>query len=236
MLAIRLPDSIEQRLAAPAGRTGMSVGCGFASFLIVLAAGMNALPAFAQASGGASSVAPGLVASLVPEFVTMDQKLAASDQVFVGVGRRIYLVDASGREIAFDERSRAAPAGEGRQAILEVAVEQELNAPNAQRASGVAKFLLEAPSGAGAKPPTYDELAGRFIGRKGIYFARRQLPAAGQAGAAGGARAALPMLLALVNTPARRGPVDNPLPITELETVRNALLVNSHSTEDPNCF
>jgi len=46
----------------------------------------------------------------------------------------------------------------------------------------------------------------------------------------------LPMLLSLVNTPARRGPVDNPLPITELETVRNAMLVNGHSTEDPNCF
>lgn len=236
MLATRPPDSIEQRLAAPAGRTGTHIGRAVAAFLILVAAGTTTLSAVAQVSGGASSAAPGLVASLVPEFVTMDQKLAASDQVFVGVGRRIYLVDAGGREIAFDARSRAAPAGEGRQAILEVAVEQELNAPNGQRASGVAKFLLEAPSGVGAQPPTYDELADRFIGRKGIYFARRQLPAAGQAGAAGGARAALPMLLALVNTPARRGPVDNPLPITELETVRNALLVNSHSTEDPNCF
>jgi hypothetical protein len=58
----------------------------------------------------------------------------------------------------------------------------------------------------GAKPPTYDELAARFIGKQGIYFARRQLPPAGETGAAGGARAALPMLLSLVNTPARRGP------------------------------
>ena len=39
-----------------------------------------------------------------------------------------------------------------------------------------------------------------------------------------------------VSTPARRGPVDNPLPISELQTVMNALLVNGHSTEDPNCF
>ena len=50
------------------------------------------------------------------------------------------------------------------------------------------------------------------------------------------AYAALPMLLSLVNTPARRGPVDNPLPITELQTVMNAMLVNGHTTEDPNCF
>ena len=45
-----------------------------------------------------------------------------------------------------------------------------------------------------------------------------------------------PMLLSLVNTPARRGPVDNPLPISELQIVMNALLVNGHNTEDPNCF
>jgi len=198
--------------------------------LAVAAGGLATPSVIAQTSHAASSATPGLVAALVPEFVTMDQKLAASDQVFVGVGRRIYLADANGRETAFDAGSREIPVGDGRQAILEVAVEQELNAPNAQRASGVAKFLLTAPAGAGAKPPTYDELAARFIGKQGIYFARRQLPPAG------GARAALPMLLSLVNTPARRGPVDNPLPITELETVRNAMLVNGHSTEDPNCF
>lgn len=184
-------------------------------------------PAIAQMAGASSSAAPGLVASLVPEFVTMDQKLAASDQVFVGTGRRIYFVDGSGREVS---------AGDGRQAILEVGVDQELNAPNAQRASGVAKFLLEAPTGIGAKPATYDELAARHIGKKGIYFARRQLPPGSDSGAAAGTRAALPMLLSLVNTPARRGPVDNPLPISELQTVMNALLVNGHNTEDPNCF
>lgn len=194
--------------------------------LSVVAAGLATSSAIAQLAGAASSASPGLVASLVPEFVTMDQKLAASDQVFVGTGRRIYFVDGSGREV---------PAGDGRQAILEVGVEQELNAPNAQRASGVAKFLLEAPTGIGVKPATYDELAARHIGKKGIYFARRQLPPGGDSAAAG-TRAALPMLLSLVNTPARRGPVDNPLPITELQTVMNALLVNGHSTEDPNCF
>jgi hypothetical protein len=204
--------------------------------LSLVAAGLATSSAIAQVTGASSSAAPGLVASLVPEFVTMDQKLAASDQVFVGVGRRIYLLDRSGREIALDAAGREASAGDGRQAILEVAVEQELNAPNSQRASGVAKFLLEAPAGIGAKPVTYDELAARHIGKKGIYFARRQLPPASESGGAGGARAALPMLLSLVNTPARRGPVDNPLPISELQTVMNAMLINGHSTEDPNCF
>ena len=191
--------------------------------LSVVATGLATSSAIAQPAGAASSGSPGLVASLVPEFVTMDQKLAASDQVFVGTGRRIYFLDGSGRETS---------AGDGRQAILEVGVEQELNAPNAQRASGVAKFLLEAPVGAGAKPPTYDELVARHIGKKGIYFARRQLPPGGAAGQI----AAQPMLLSLVNTPARRGPVDNPLPISELQTVMNAMLVNGHTTEDPNCF
>lgn len=214
--------------------SAMDVRCRVASLLFLVAAGPAAVSAIAQTAGGASSASPGLVASLVPEFVTMDQKLAASDQVFVGVGRRIYLLDQAGREIAFDAASREAPAGAGRHAILEVVVEQELNAPNAQRASGVAKVLLEAP--AGTKPPTYDELAGRFIGKKGIYFARRQLPPATGSGGAGGASAAVPMLLALVNTPARRGPVDNPLPISELQTVMNAMLINGHATEDPNCF
>ena len=204
--------------------------------LAVVAGGLASPSAIAQMAGASSGAAPGLVASLVPEFVTMDQKLAASDQVFVGIGRRIYLLDRSGREIALDTASREANAGDGRQAILEVAVEQELNAPNSQRASGVAKFLLEAPAGIGAKPVTYEELAARHIGKKGIYFARRQLPPAGESGGAAGARAALPMLLSLVNTPARRGPVDNPLPISELQTVMNAMLVNGHSTEDPNCF
>jgi hypothetical protein len=204
--------------------------------LSVVAAGLATSSAIAQVAGASSSAVPGLVASLVPEFVTMDQKLAASDQVFVGVGRRIYLLDRSGREIALDGAGRESSAGDGRQAILEVAVEQELNAPNAQRASGVAKFLLEAPAGIGPKPITYDELAARHIGKKGIYFARRQLPPASESGGAAGARAALPMLLGLVNTPARRGPVDNPLPISELQTVMNAMLINGHNTEDPNCF
>jgi hypothetical protein len=137
--------------------------------LAVAAGGLATPSVIAQTSGVASSATPGLVAALVPEFVTMDQKLAASDQVFVGVGRRIYLLDRSGREIALDAAGREASAGDGRQAILEVAVEQELNAPNSQRASGVAKFLLEAPAGIGAKPVTYDELAARHIGKKGMW-------------------------------------------------------------------
>ena len=206
------------------------------AILSLLPLGLAATTAIAQGTGGWSSAAPGLLASLIPESVTMDQKLAAADQVFVGIGRRIYLLDRSGREIALDAASREEVAGDSRQAILEVAVQQELNAPNSQRAGGVAKFLLEAPAGIGAKPPTYDELAARHLGKKGIYFARRQLPRAGESGGAAGQSSAQPMLLALVNTPARRGPVDNPLPITELQTVMNAMLINGHITEDPNCF
>ena len=57
------------------------------SLVALLVAG--ATSGLAQTSGAASSASPGLVASLVPEFVTMDQKLGASDQVFVGTGRRI---------------------------------------------------------------------------------------------------------------------------------------------------
>lgn len=202
----------------------------------LLPLGLWAATAIAQGAGASSSAKPGLVASLVPEFVTMDQKLAASDQVFVGIGRRIYFLDQNGREIAIDAAAREAAAGDGRAVVLEVSVEQELNAPNSQRASGVAKFLLETPAGIDAKPANFEELAARHIGKKAIYFARRQLPPAGAPGSATGARAAQPMLLSLVNTPARRGPVDNPLPIAELQTVLNAILTNGHTTEDPNCF
>ncbi len=204
--------------------------------LCLMALALAASPAAAQTGAGFSSASPGLVASLVPESVTMEQKLAASDQVFVGVGRRVYLRDRTGREIAPGTAGREAPAGDGWQTILEVAIEQDLQAPNAQRAGGVANFLLEVPAGIGAKPAPYDDLVGKVIGRKAIYFARRLLPPVNESAGVAGQRAAPPLLLSLVSTPARQGPVDNPLAITELQTVMNAMLINGHNTEDPNCF
>lgn len=213
----------------------MHVQCRIVPFYLVALA-LAASPACAQTRAGSSSASPGLVASLVPESVTMEQKLAASDQVFVGIGRRVYLRDRSGREIALGAASREAPAGDGWQAILEVAIEQELQLSNAQRAGGVANFLLEVPAGIGAKPANYDDLAGRVIGKQAIYFARRSLPPVNESGGVAGHRAVLPLLLSLVSTPASQGPVGNPLSITELQTVMNAMLINGHNTEDPNCF
>ena len=224
--------------AAPGERTvdaHMRVRCRIVPLYLVAFA-LIASPAVAQTRVDFSSASPGLVSSLVPELVTMEQKLVASDQVFVGIGRRVYLRDRSGREIALGADSAEAPVGDGWQAILEVAIEQELQGSNAQRASAVANFLLEVPVGIGAKPATYDDLAGRVIGKQTIYFARRLLPPVNEFAGVADQRALLPGLLSLVSTPARQGPVDNPLSITELQTVMNAMLINGHNTEDPNCF
>lgn len=192
------------------------------SWCVAVPVGLCAISAPAQTSGAS----PGIASALVPEAVTLEQKVAASDRVFVGTAKRLYFVDRSGREIA---AGGAAAPDDGRQAILEVGIEQHLHPASAQK-GGTAKIVL-APAPAGQSAPAADGLAGRYLGRQGIYFARR----------VAGAGTALPLeaavnLLALVDTPARRGPVENPLPMTELQSVMNATLISGHNTEDPNCF
>jgi hypothetical protein len=154
-------------------------------------------------------------------FITMDEKVASANHIFIGTGRRIYFINQQFKEVAYEEAFK--PSKYSTYAILEITVDRTLYS-TIQSAPKIALLLVEGGKEKfGDQPIGYDQTVTAYINRSGIYFGEVQTDQIRVDGGNGRPtkvvgeitlhRFGVPYVIA--------GPKENPLPLTYLqETVQ----------------
>lgn len=180
--------------------------------------------AWCQVENVPPGAAPSRPVRPIPDVVTWDQKLHASEQVFIGTGQRIYFADRLGREVTFENAYSVAPGSDVRLAILEVRIDRELYSTNTEHPTKTAKFALRTSAiRYGGNQSGYEYQTEKFVGKSGIYFTKRGLETIYELDNQRHQVVATVLYDRLVNTPAQQGPAGNPLPLTDLPLVLEAI-------------
>lgn len=180
--------------------------------------------AWSQVENVPPGAAPSRPVRPIPEAVTFDQKLLASEQVFIGTGHRIYFADRLGREASFENAYSVVPGNDVRLAILEVRIDRELYSTNTEYSTRLAKFpLWTSTVRYGGNQSGYEYQIEKFVGKSGIYFTMRVLETIYELDNQRHQVVATVLYDRFVNTPAQQGPTGNPLPLTDIPLVLEAI-------------
>ena len=156
------------------GRLDMKKLCASAIVMAAVVAGhtayLNSSAALAQQDARPSAGMP-----LPPPkpFVTMDEKVAMANHIFIGTARRIYFVDHLFKEISYEQAARM-PQSLTRSAILEIDVDRTLYEQKNLRPRTALMFASISKEPFGDQLSSYVQLEAKFVDKPGLFFSQVQ--------------------------------------------------------------
>ena len=159
----------------------------------------------------------------IPTLLTMNQKVAMANHIFIGTGKRVYFIDRFYKEVPFELASGASNS-RVRSAILEVETDRHLYSASDIFQTNVARFFVNSSiEQFGNRLSGQDELSAKYIGKPMIYFTNAYIenihdfekdraPIVDR----------IPMH-SFVVTLAVSGPTANPLPLSNIQEIMQAI-------------
>lgn len=167
------------------------------------------------------SPSPGMQLPPIPKLITMDEKVAAVNHVFIGTGKRIYFIDRLYKEVPYDE-AYDPTGGHSKSAILEISIDRPLY-PSRRTGESAKVFVITSLITRGEQSSEYDALTTTYIGRPGIYFTQAYIGSILDLKKEGAPLVGTIPLHRLINARALSGPVENPLPLSQIHEVMRAV-------------
>ena len=159
----------------------------------------------------------------IPKLLTMDQKVAKANHIFIGTGKRIYFIDRFYKEVPFELASGTSNS-RVRSAILEVEADQHLYSASDIFQANVARFFVNSSiEPFGNRPSGQDELSAKYIGKPMIYFSNASIHKIRDYSQERAPLLGEVWLHTFATTLAVSGPTANPLPLLEIQEVMRAV-------------
>lgn len=174
---------------------------------------------FAQANVNPQKSKP---ADLEKPFVTMDEKVAMANHIFIGAGRRIYFQDCLRKEVSYD--SACSPSRYSVSAMLELEVIKTLYVDFPKSITTALIPINGAREPFGNQPSGYDSAVIRYMSGPALYFGKVQTDQIRVDVAEGPSKIVGEITLHRFIEPyAVDGPKANPLPLTYLKEAVDAI-------------
>lgn len=152
-------------------------------------------------------------------FVTMDEKVAAANHIFIGMGKRIYYISCAGNEVSSIEKACGSDPW-SKDARLEIEVIRELYIDFDKPLPVALIGVNGAIEPFGSQPSGYDATVKRYMSGVAIYFGDVQTDPIRVKVPNGPSKIVGEITLHRFIKPfAVNGPIANPLPLTYLQEV-----------------
>ena len=156
----------------------------------------------------------------IAKLLTMDQKVAMANHIFIGTGTRVYFIDRFYKEVAYED-AFSSTKSDSKSAIIEIEVSRNLYPQTTIHK--VARFYTVSSLVPFGGEVDFDKLRVKYVGKPMIYFTnayvenihdfeKNRAPIVGR----------IPMHQFVV-TLAISGPTANPLPLLEIQEVMQAV-------------
>ena len=156
----------------------------------------------------------------IPKLLTMNQKVAMANHIFIGTGKRVYFIDRFYKEVSYED-AFSSTKSDSKSAIIEIEVSRNLFPQTTLHK--VARFYTVSSLVPFGGEVDFDKLRVKYVGKPMIYFTNAQIenihdfekdraPIVDR----------IPMH-SFVVTLAVSGPTANPLPLSNIQEIMQAI-------------